>query len=410
MDFGANFSLKTFNPLRNFWNIWKRPAENRIYFLDGLRAIAILWLICFHCIFFVGYFISPQNFREFVGNREILWFFTGHLGVDVFFVLSGFLIGSLLLREVKKTGTIRLKRFYFRRAFRILPAYFTVLGFLAIFVRHNLENVWANFFYVNNFLPITKQYMIWTWSLAIEEQFYLIIPLVLLLVFRLKKYRFLILFSLFALSFVIQYFLVVQHNLEPPMKFYPHFEFNNFDKFFNTFYDKTYARYGGLLLGVLAAYLNLFTPTIDFLKRKPLFSHTLLVVSLGLLLAFHFYPLIDTSIKKNFRFILSSYVNIYALAVTYVLLFCLAADKTRSILSRFLSNYLWYPLAQLSYSAFLLHPIVIFLFYQRIIHVDHIPSSKLLFGWTFICIILIFLAASILYSIIEKPMMDSRKT
>ena len=148
--------------------------------LDGLRGIAVVGVILFHFGYLKG----------------------GYLGVDLFFVLSGFLITSILLVERGATGRIDLKSFWGRRARRLLPALLLLLGGVALFCV-----LWARkvdlgairgdgigaLFYVANWRAITSNTDYWAqaqspsplqhvWSLAIEEQFYLVWPLVVSLV------------------------------------------------------------------------------------------------------------------------------------------------------------------------------------------------------------------------------------
>ena len=124
---------------------------------------------------------------------------SGALGVTIFFVLSGFLISSLLLKELGKTGTISLKEFYRRRAYRILPTFY-LCWLLTIIVRAWMHEPlrWGQivtvFFYLTNYgravLPISGQityFMSIAWSLAIEEQYYLVWPLALLWIMRKPK-------------------------------------------------------------------------------------------------------------------------------------------------------------------------------------------------------------------------------
>ena len=129
----------------------------------------------------------------------------GYLGVDMFFVLSGFLITSLLVREFNATGRISLKDFWLRRFRRILPAALVVLsictaivaligGDLAVGIR---QQFLGTFFFVNNwtqiatsqtyFAPNEVQVFAHYWSLAVEEQFYLIWPLLMFGVFAISR-------------------------------------------------------------------------------------------------------------------------------------------------------------------------------------------------------------------------------
>jgi peptidoglycan/LPS O-acetylase OafA/YrhL len=158
---------------------WRVPA------LDGLRGIAVLTVLLYHAPIF-----------GLVG---------GNIGVDLFFVLSGFLITSILLNEWRARGTISISLFYLRRALRLFPAAFLVLLFAMIFARFvqpssELEgsgkDALAVLFYVFNWrlewlysneIGNSHNHMLsHFWSLSVEEQFYLIWPGLLLTLLRLK--------------------------------------------------------------------------------------------------------------------------------------------------------------------------------------------------------------------------------
>ncbi len=409
MELGLKFSWKNFNPLKNLALLGAKPPDGRIPPLDGLRALAILWLIGYHFVFILGLFYPPQLFRPILFRPEISWLYSGHLGVDIFFVLSGFLIGNLLLKEIKKTGGLNLKRFYFRRAYRILPAYFAVLFLLSFLLKENLGNIWANFLYVNNFLPMDRQYMSWTWSLAIEEQFYLVVPWFLLLLFHLPRGRLVALLLLFLLSFIITYLVVLHHELQAPIAVHPAFGNVSLLRYADAVHDKPYTRYGGLLLGVIAAYLVQFCDALRFLQNRPRLSLTLWVLALFIVAGFHLRPWHEEFFFRYFRVILASYRNVYSMAVAYILLASLAPIRGGLIVTRFLSLRVWYPIAQLSYSAFLLSPILFYIYMKYILNLERVPGSATLFLWLGSLVLLTFGAASLLYSVVERPMMESRK-
>ena len=151
-----------------------RRFLNQRYFplLDGLRCLAIVSVVWLHA----------TGLRHGLLGR-------GGEGVSLFFVISGFLITTLLLRERSETGNISLKSFYLRRTLRIFPVYYGTLGLYVILTvlleRHTEsgEQFWHNlpFFatYTSNwFVPLTSDHVIFffAWSLATEEQFYLFWP------------------------------------------------------------------------------------------------------------------------------------------------------------------------------------------------------------------------------------------
>ena len=153
--------------------------------LDGLRAGSVGLVILSHALAYL-----PGRAGRFP-SLELSWL--GQSGVDVFFVISGFLITYLLVKEHEATGTIRLKIFYIRRCFRIFPpfyAYLAVVGILWI-AKLDPENV-RNFIsaatYTWDYQAHAEGYLLaHTWSLSLEEQFYLLWPPCLVLLGKKKS-------------------------------------------------------------------------------------------------------------------------------------------------------------------------------------------------------------------------------
>ncbi len=154
------------------WRLGRRPA------LDGIRGLAILFVLLAH-------FDHPAR-NPLTG--------AGHVGVTLFFGLSGFLITSLLLEELERTDRVSLRAFYRRRAARLLPAILAVLAFVAV-----VQIAWRPLRVEGGMLLAVAAYgsNLWqlatsaplnglshTWSLAIEEQFYLVWPLLVILAAR----------------------------------------------------------------------------------------------------------------------------------------------------------------------------------------------------------------------------------
>jgi peptidoglycan/LPS O-acetylase OafA/YrhL len=139
--------------------------------LDGLRGLAILMVICHH--FGVNHYLHGTGM-----------FIDSDAGVHIFFVLSGFLITTLILKEKLNKGTVSLKHFYIRRILRILPiAYLFLLVLIVLNACFHLQirmiDFIASFLFFKN-LPIRNEpYTAHLWSLAVEEQFYIIFPFLL---------------------------------------------------------------------------------------------------------------------------------------------------------------------------------------------------------------------------------------
>ena len=144
--------------------------------LDFLRGIAILSVIGLHIELPVTHYailsLLIDPFKQ-MGGR----------GVDLFFVLSGFLVGGLLLKEYRDTGLVNGRRFLIRRAFKIWPAYYVFILFNAV-ARHHPLNTFlvANLLHLQNYLGSS---LAQTWSLAIEEHFYILLAV--FLVWAAKK-------------------------------------------------------------------------------------------------------------------------------------------------------------------------------------------------------------------------------
>jgi len=149
-----------------------------------------------------------------------LWLYAawGSLGVQTFFVISGFLITLILLKELNATGTISLGRFYFRRALRIFPAFYVYLaaGFaltIAGVFAGELKAFLIAGTYTTNYLGLNSPLLEHTWSLSLEEQFYLLWPAALLLLGTRKGIKlatWLILLS--PLSRLVTYYLAPHHR------------------------------------------------------------------------------------------------------------------------------------------------------------------------------------------------------
>lgn len=154
------------------------PASRRIPSLDGLRALSILLVIGSHLLGTRGFPVGERAIGA-IGDF-------GYLGVRVFFVISGFLITSLLLAEHERTRTVSLKGFYARRAWRIFPAFYTFVGAVTLaWIIGSLAlhsgDLFAALTYTMNYHYDRSWELGHLWSLSIEEQFYLVWPALFLL-------------------------------------------------------------------------------------------------------------------------------------------------------------------------------------------------------------------------------------
>lgn len=224
--------------------------------IDGLRALAIIAVLCVHA--------------------GVPGFSLGWLGVDLFFVLSGFLITTLLLTEKIKKGKVNLLKFMGRRILRLFPAYYLYILFITIAIYLGagtltsigqwnptviIASLWG---YFNNFIPRGgfweySKLLIHLWSLAVEEQYYLIWPLVLVCIFKFKN-------IIFIPTLILLIFFIVRFSVD------------------GLDYDaKLHTRGIALVIGSYMALLcSEFSGVVECIKK---YRHLILVMLVCLLLA-----------------------------------------------------------------------------------------------------------------------------
>lgn len=228
------------------------PAMGYQPSLDGLRALSVVVVLLYHAGF--------------------SWMHGGFFGVEVFFVVSGFLITSLLLDEHGRNGAVSFRQFWLRRARRLFPALYAVLLAVAVWtalagsaeqqsqVRRDI--VWS-VFYVNNWGQILGNVPYFAgeppllrhlWSLAVEEQWYLIWPLVFVALLRIRAPRHVVGGVIIAAAFVVFAYMFWMHSRTPTPLGGPPGAFEGVDRT-NFLYLSTITRAGGLLLGAGVAFL-----------------------------------------------------------------------------------------------------------------------------------------------------------
>jgi peptidoglycan/LPS O-acetylase OafA/YrhL len=305
--------------------------SNRPYYpaLDGLRGLAILLVVVYHNFGFIDYF------------------FFGWLGVDLFFVLSGFLITNILLRSAGTKNYLR--NFYMRRVLRIFPLYYlSLLIFLVIlpsFSRFSgdfsyyTNNQWWLWTYLQNWLYIFKpsdaaDILHHLWSLAVEEQFYLIWPLVILLV-RKPKYL-LLLMATVLLTVIVLRFIIWDQKIENLA-------------YFNLY---TFSRIDGIAIGSMLALLQ--NINLNFLKR-----HTTAIV-LSLAAANFIFYFINSRYAFSFPYL--AIVGYTTFAVMFALLVNEAVTRESRLVNILFDNPLLRFLGKISYGFYVFHwPVYILL-------------------------------------------------
>ena len=412
--------------LRSNWNALLHRRAHHDAVVDGVRAFAIIWVIFFHIPFFHLGSFTAEALTIFTGTWT-QWTSRGDMGVDLFFVISGYLIGTILLDEYRKTGGLQVKRFYARRFLRLIPVYVVAMILGAPLVHNipreailmefppwmNFDTIWANLLYVNNFLPVNQQYMGWCWSLAIEEQFYVLFPTFILEFMRFRP-KLQILGLLMILSGVIRWIVIDRYGFIPPFLDTP--DMQSWVDRFTIEYQNLYTRYAGLLSGVIGAYLMVYhRESVRAFYTRTALVNVLSVLAVALIIPTAYFALASPHFAAVPRWASELYYSHHRDVFSICLMFLiLAAIHASGVVGQFLravwSGKALYPVAQLSYSLYLVHEAVMLWLF---------PKTAALWGPSFgayptiavaslIAVVLSVIFATLLYLFVEQPCMRAR--
>lgn len=236
-------------------NVSRRSIE-----LDFVRGIAIMLVMASHGDFYATPLWGPAQISSIL--KQIGW-----SGVELFFVLSGFLVGGLLIREYVATGQVNARRFLLRRGFKIWPAYYAFLLVQIVGRKHPLSTfAVANLLHLQNYLGTSISH---TWTLSLEEHFYIILALCLMWMARRRASTRTLLRGIAVVCvsvFAVRTITVLTGNINGAMAY-------------------THCRLDGLLVGVALAILQELRPQLfDLLSaRKSLLA---VISSFGFIILF----------------------------------------------------------------------------------------------------------------------------
>lgn len=374
--------------------------------LDGLRALSVLWVLLFHAGWYAFIALPLPRYVELLHEPWMLPLWRGDFGVDVFFVLSGFLIGGILHDERRASKTVRVGRFLARRLMRLWPTLVVATLLDVVVLGEPPGRAWANLLYVSNLLPILNVNMGWTWSLSIEEQFYLVAPWL----FRASAARRLLVLALLLLAFVAVAGAVVHLRgfhvadseivLTRPLEFWA--------PAYDALYSKPWMRVGPLVAGVIAADLYRRPRVMSALAKTGAAGGGVFLVALVLAALATHWPLAFGSPRPLEILFLASYRTVFGLSTAFVLLFSLSSHPLGRRIGRALSSRLLFPFAQLAYAAYLLNPIVAMKVHPMLAaRAAAAPSPMVWFIPADLA--LTFAAAFVVSMAIERPFMNLRR-
>lgn len=305
----------------------------RLVGVDVLRLVAVLLVLGRHM------WLPPESWPALPREFFVTWQRGGWVGVDLFFVLSGFLVSGLLFTEYRARGRMSLVRFYTRRGWKIYPPFFVFIGVtIAAAWMHGRaiprQQMLSELLFLQSYLP-----GVWThtWSLAVEEHFYLVLPLLLLLVLRLNRGARMPLKPVFALAVVIGVLSLAARLLtwyvDPRYTYLTH-------------HFASHLRLDSLFCGVAVSYAYHFHADA-FEKMKP-WRHRLLAAGVLLLAPAFVFRLEDTPFLYTLGF------TLFYLASAMILIGVLLSEVPRNRMVRFAAG-----IGAYSYSIYLWHLYVI---------------------------------------------------
>jgi len=245
--------------------------DNRVFGLDVLRAAAILFVVYGHGAYALAGLL-PKSLVQLPLMD----------GVSLFFVLSGYLIGGIILKSYERSpaDVTLVWRFWLRRWFRTLPNYFLILVVLVayhvVFQELSFATIWRYFFFMQNFASDHPAFFPEAWSLSIEEWFYIFLPLCLLVLVRVGLRVQTALLSLIVITIVASLVFRYSRLLELDAN---NFELGKLRVWDELFRKQVVTRLDSLMYGVFGAYLHYYHAGI-WEKYKRIF----LLAGLGLLL------------------------------------------------------------------------------------------------------------------------------
>lgn len=359
--------------------MYNYPTRN--FGLDVIRAIAILLVVISHCTY-----ILPEFNPILTDGIRLL----GATGVDIFFVLSGYLIGGILIKKLnsRERSFKELFHFWKRRWFRTLPNYFVVLLLniilLQLLDKTIVENIWLYIPFIQNFTTPHPNFFTEAWSLSIEEYAYLILPLIIysaLFVFK-KVSPSKVFIATTVLSIIILFWFKIQ--------FYYCAEIVSYESWSSQFRKVVLYRLDAIYYGFILIYL--MTKYTFFKKRKQALALTGLLsfIILHLLIV-----LLDIMPERFELFFSIFYLPFISLSIALVFPWFVDLKTSKSILG--IVTYI----STRSYSIYLVNYSLVLLTLQHYFSISLITVV--------VYLVVTIIASELLYQLVEQPFLKLRQ-
>ncbi len=263
--------------------------------IDFLKGISVLMVILFH-VFFAVFFLFKKDIEKLEAFIQsipgwMIFILSSDKAVDIFFLLSSFLLSYGLLKVYHKQQSISIKRFYLHRFFRIYPLFLVALLLYGLADPNKLfTEGWYSLLFIENIF--SKGIIPVQWSLSIEVQFYLILPFLILFLVK-QRSPILWLSALIALSVLVRFWFAYQTPLTYQTPWYEFMRSVDPALYMDTMYYVIETRITPLLMGVLWAFMLWYKPNFS-LSLSPLQKAAVLFLGLSLVYISMLYPVYNT--------------------------------------------------------------------------------------------------------------------
>ncbi|KRZ89066.1 Nose resistant to fluoxetine protein 6, partial [Trichinella sp. T8] len=364
-----------------------KTSAGQITCLNGIRVLSMCWIIFGHTYYwaipYINNVIEAYKLPDNIFNQVLL---NASLSVDSFFFIGGTLLSYICLKKMSKTSTLIRSplfwaQFFFHRYLRVTPVYMAVLALHAVLTKYVssgplwdtegfdrescAKSWWTNALYLNNFLNLDDECMTWTWYMANDMQFFIFSVPLLVLYLKREKLAIIITTLIIAISCVINIVILDQNPDWPPIAIFsvnPK-QFDIVDVYWDKVYIKPYTRCGPFLIGLLFGY---YLHKIRLVKKLPKVAVGLCwtaCTGTALLVLFGLYDYSKSfEITYAAKLMYGGLARIaWAIVLAWITFACTAGYAAP--LNDFLSWKIWIPLSRLTYSAYLVHPILIRCYY-----------------------------------------------
>lgn len=425
-----------FSMIRNLHTLFDTNIpDNSITSIHGLRVISITWVMLGHSLIFgLPYYDDIVIAISWTNQYLFQAIDNAMVSVDTFFLLSGLLVAYLSMKRYKKAGNLSLFHFYIHRYLRLTPSYIYATFFYAylfpllsdgpLWYTQNEDSIpikscvkywWTNLLYINNFYPeLANMCLNWSWYLSNDMQFYVVSPIILYVMHRFQLRGTLIINGIIIILCMIANGLLIDHYDGNPLisSLFTSLSSSNsmpgYLSYTQNIYMKPYARIISYAVGLILGFL-LFKEYKFFTKKKYVKNIAGWAISIAVALAVVYGPYSTTKHTWSKAEIITygvSFRFVWCLAVGWVIYAC--HNGYGGYVNSILSWKTFIPLSRLSYSTYLVHPFVIYLFFASSQVAVHM--TLLTYAYHFAAtVVLSFSIAVILVLVVEYPVFNLEK-